>query len=303
MRILVLGSGGTLPTLYRNLPSIALKREGIMFLFDCGEGTQMQMMKARVGFGQLGYVFISHLHGDHVTGLPGLLMTLGQSSRDKPLILCGPAGIREYTLTTLANLGIHLQYEMVIREIGPGIIVENEQYRIEAVLADHGPSTLAYAMIETDRPGRFDVDKAKAWHVPEGPLFRDLQAGKDVALADGRMVAWRDIIGPPRPGRKIVFAIDTRPCPAVLRLASGADLLIHDGMFSEEMSREAGERGHSTTRQAAEMARQADAARLLLTHISPRYENTEIMLHEAQAVFPSTQIAQDLMILDIPVHK
>jgi ribonuclease Z len=262
----------------------------------------MQMMKARVGFGQLEYLFITHLHGDHVTGIPGLLMTLGQSSRDRPLTICGPAGIRGYLLATLAGLGIHLHYELIIQEIGSGIIVENKKYRIEAAPGDHTTSTLAYALIEANRPGRFDVDKARAQHVPEGPLFGELQAGRNVTLEDGRNVASTDVMGPPRSGRKVVLAIDTRPCPAVQNLACGADLLIHDGMFSEEMREEANERGHSTTRQAAEIARQAGAASLLLTHISPRYENTEGLLEEARTVFPSTQMAQDLMALDIPFH-
>lgn len=303
MRITILGSGGTLPTPSRNLPSIALRREGKVFLFDCGEGTQLQLMRARVGFGPIEGIFISHLHGDHVTGIPGLLMTLGQSSREGAITIYGPPGLQQYIRETMDNLSIHPAYEVTIQESEKGIMCEGTEYWIEAVPVDHGLFTLTYAFIEHQRPGRFDINKAKDLGIPEGPLFSELQDGKDIRLGDGRTIHAQEVVGPPRPGRKVVYAIDTRPCSNVIALAKGADLLIHDGMFAEEMRAEAKERGHSTARQAAEVAKEAGVDKLVLVHISPRYENDEDLLKEAQEIFPQTLIAQDLLTLDIPVHK
>jgi len=224
LRIVVLGSGGTLPTLSRNLPSFALRREGETILFDCGEGTQLQLMRARLGFGPLVRICVSHLHGDHVTGIPGLLMTLGQSGRTTPLTICGPPGTSRYVRATIESLSLNLDYEVLIEDVEPGLVWEGRHYNIEAVWTDHSIPTLAYAVIECERPGRFDVNRAKELGVPEGPLYRELQAGKDVHLTEGRTVRSKDIVGPSRPGRKVVYAIDTRPCTTVAELAKGADL-------------------------------------------------------------------------------
>ena len=303
MRVIVLGSGGTIPTQTRNLPAFALKREGELLLFDCGEGTQLQLMRAKLGFGPLERIFISHLHGDHVTGLPGLLMTFSQSNREKPLNVYGPPGIHTYIQSTMKNLSIHLNYRLIVEEVDKKSVYKNPHYRIESVPADHNVFTLAYAFIEGNRPGRFDVTKARELGVPEGPLYRDLQEGKDVRLPDGRIIRSSDIVGPPRPGRKVVYAIDTRPCSTVLELAKGADVLIHDAMFTEELQAEANERGHSTARQAAEIAQQAEVGQLILAHISPRYETAKELLEEALSIFTSTKVAEDSMGVELPVHK
>ena len=303
MKIIVLGSGGTIPTLSRNLPSFALRREGELLLFDCGEGTQLQLMKARVGFGPLERICISHLHGDHVTGLPGLLMTLGQSSREKPLTIYGPPGIQRYVQGIVDTLALHPDYEVIVQETEGGVISENDRYRIQAAVADHNVFTLTYALIEGQRPGRFDVSKARKLGIPEGPLYRDLQSGKNVQLCDGRTIHASEIVGPPRPGRKVVYAIDTRPCSTVIELAQGADILIHDGMFTNDLKEEAQERGHSTARQAAEIAMEAGVERLILAHISPRYDDDTGLLKEARSMFQNTTVAEDLMSIDIPVHK
>ncbi|MFQ6093065.1 MAG: ribonuclease Z [bacterium] len=303
MKFIVLGSGGTLPVLSRNLPSFALRREGELLLFDCGEGTQLQLMRARLGFGPLKRICISHLHGDHVTGIPGLLMTLGQSCRQKELTIYGPPGIGRYLRATMENLALRLDYEVAVEEVEPGVVYEGSQYRIEAAPADHGSFTLAYAFVEGQRPGRFDVNKARELGVPEGPLYRELQIGKDVRLSDGRTVRSHEVVGRPRPGRKVVYAIDTRPCSAVVELAKDADLLIHDSMFAEELRAEANERGHSTALQAAQVAAGAGVDRLILAHISPRYEDVTELLAEAQSLFPRAAVARDLMALELPVHK
>lgn len=203
----------------------------------------------------------------------------------------------------MENLSIHLDYQVIIEEVEAGVVSEDSQYRIEAAPADHNVFTLAYALVERQRPGRFDVSKAKELGIPEGPLYRDLQTGKDIRLSDGRTVHSHEVVGPPRSGRKVVYAIDTRPCPAVVELARGADLLIHDSMFAEELQTEANERAHSTARQAAQVADQAGVGRLILAHISPRYEDERTLLTEAQAVCPKAVIARDLMIVKLPVHK
>lgn len=303
MRVIVLGSGGTIPTQTRNLPSFALKRDGELLLFDCGEGTQLQLMGAKLGFGPLERICISHLHGDHVTGIPGLLMTLGQSNREKPLTIHGPPGIDTFIQSIMRNLSIHPHYQVHVAEIEKGLVHNNSHYRIESVPADHNIFTLAYAFIEAERPGRFDVTKARELGVPPGPLYRALQEGKDVRSGDGRIVRSSDIVGPPRPGRKVVYALDTRPCSAVVELARGADVLIHDAMFTEELQAEANERGHSTARQAAEIAQQAVVGQLILAHISPRYETAKELLDEALSIFTETRVGEDSMGVEIPVHK
>jgi ribonuclease Z len=260
-------------------------------------------MRAKVGFGAIEGMCISHLHGDHVTGIPGLLMTLGQSSRRQPLTLYGPPGLQPYIRGTMDNLSIHPAYDVIVLETEGGIICEGTGYWIEAAPADHSLFTLAYAFNEHQRPGLFDIDQAKHLGIPEGPLYRELQQGKDIRLRDGRIIHAQEVVGPPRSGRKIVYAIDTRPCSTVTELARGADILIHDGMFTEDMRSEAQERGHSTTRQAAEVATEAGVEKLILVHISPRYEDEAVLLKEAREVFPNTVIAQDLMTIDVPVHK
>lgn len=260
-------------------------------------------MKAKVGFGPLERIYISHLHGDHVTGIPGLLMTLNLSCREKPLTIYGPPGLQRYVQGILDTLALHPDYELNVRETEGGVIHENDHNGIQAVRADHNVFTLAYALVEGQRPGLFDVSKAKELGIPEGPLYRDLQNGKDIQLKDGRTIHSSEIVGPPRPGRKVVYAVDTRPCPAVVELARSADLLIHDGMFTDELAREAKERGHSTTRQAAEIAKEAGVGQLILTHISSRYEDDGALLSEAQAVFLNTAVAQDLMAVELSVHK
>ena len=256
-----------------------------------------------MGFGPLERICISHLHGDHVTGLPGLLMTLGQTSRDKPLTIYGPPGIRQYIQGTSDNLTMYPGYQVIVEEVEGGVIYDTAQYRIEAAQVDHNVFTLAYAFIEHQRPGRFDVNKARELGIPEGPLYQNLQKGKDVHLPDGRTIGSTEIVGPARPGRKVVYAIDTRPSMKIITLARHADLLIHDGMFDEKLSDEAHERGHSTARQAAETAEEAGVERLILAHISPRYEDSEELLREARSIFPNTTVAEDLMAIEIPVHK
>jgi len=303
LRLITLGTGGMIPSLDRSLPSTAMKRGGEVILFDCGEGTQVQVMKAGIGFGGIEKIFISHLHGDHITGLPGFLMTLSQTNRQKSLYIFGPPGIKGFWRALGRTLGFKTGYEVVIQEIEGDFQTEGNGYQIRATPVDHTIFCLAYALIEDDRPGKFDKGKAENLGVPEGPLFGRLQRGEEIALPGGLVVKPSDVLDPPRRGRKVVYAVDTRPCEEVVGLAQGADVLVHEGVFGEELKKEANLRGHSTVAQAAEVARRAGVGRLILTHISPRYKDVRGLLAEARAAFPRTNIARDLMEWEVPVHK
>ena len=304
MKVVTLGTGGAIPTPGHNLPATALQREGELFLFDCGEGAQMQLMRSGLGFGKLRAVFISHLHGDHVVGLPGLLMTLSQLSRERPLHIIGPPGIARYLQISMDCLGFDADFEVEVAETQGGRVWQGRGYWIEAAPGDHNVFTLVYVLEEEKRPGKFFVEKALSLGVPEGPLFRELQAGRDVMLSDGRVIHPQEVLGTPRRGRKVVYAVDTRPCDRVVEISQKADLLIHDGMFSDQLREEANLKGHSTVVQAAEVARRAGVEKLVLTHVSPRHRDQEdILLEEARRVFPNVVIAKDLMEFEIPVHK
>ena len=303
MKIVILGAGGTIPTLFRNLPAVALQREGEIFLFDCGEATQIQLSRSGLSPSKIKYIFISHLHGDHLTGLPGLLMTLSQLSRNSPLHIFGPPGIAEYIDAIKRYFGFKPFYDLIIKEIGEGRVFEGMGYWVEAVATDHTIFALGYALEEERRPGRFLLDKALKLGVPEGPLFRKLQEGNNITLDNGRIIRSQDVMGDLRKGRKIVYAVDTRPCEAVVSLSLNADLLIHDGMFSDDLREEAKKKGHSTVVEAAEVAKKAKVKRLLITHISPRYQNNKDLEQEAASIFPGAVIAKDFLRIEIPVLK
>lgn len=303
IKLVILGSGGTVPTLSRNLPSVAIQCDGALFLFDCGEGTQLQLTRAKLSMGKLESIMISHLHGDHVTGLPGLLMTLGQVPRERPLMIYGPPGIAEYVEGTRRMLGFQYQYPVEIQETTGGLVYQTKSLRIEAAPVEHSCFALAYALTEADRPGRFLVEEAERLGIPAGPLYGRLQAGHSVTLTDGREVHPSAVMGPPRRGRKIVYATDTRPCEQVVQLARGADVLIHDGMFDDDLRDQARTKWHSTVVQAAQVAKRAQVGRLILTHLSSRYYTDAPLADQARRVFPSTTIARDLMEIDVPMYK
>lgn len=264
-----------------------------MFLLDCGEGTQRQMMRYGVGF-SLGDIFITHLHSDHYLGLPGLLRTMSLQGREESLRIWAPYGAGE-TLRALRDLGgDRLAFEATVHELRAGEAVEGEGFRVEAFATEHTRRSLGYALIEDDRPGRFDVAAARELGVPEGPLFGRLHRGESVDFEDGRRVRPGDLVGPPRPGRKVVYTGDTGPCPETVRISRGADLLVHEATFTGEERSRARDTGHSTAAEAARMAREAGVRRLVLTHVSARYaERPAQLLEEARAVFPGAELARD----------
>jgi ribonuclease Z len=319
MKIITLGTGSGKPTLRRNVSAVALVREGEWLLFDCGEGTQLQIMRAGLAPSKLAAIFITHLHGDHFNGLAGLLSTMGLDGRDRNLTLVGPPGIRQY-LDTLAGLKIlNVSFPLQVCEFAsfafrpkPGeatvsdslakvarVVYESEKYFVEAMPLLHRIFTLGYRVQEKPRPGRFNVDKARSLGIPEGPLYGRLQSGHSVQLSDGRVIHPSDVLGPPRPGKAVAYCTDTRPCDSASWLSRDADLLIHEATFTEDLASEAYDYGHSTARQAASIARDSNVRRLLITHFSPRYSDASALLDEARAIFPETVLAEDLLELEV----
>jgi ribonuclease Z len=294
--VIFLGTGGSLPTKERGLPAVALRREGELFLFDCGEGTQRQMMHAGLGFNRPMSIMISHLHGDHVLGLPGLLQTMSSLIRDKPLHLYGPEGISGYLNSLRRTLGFAANFPVHVTELKPGEAVSKNGYDIKTTKATHDITCLAYAFSEKDRPGRFHPEKAKRLGIPEGPLWKQLQMGKEVNM-DGKTVTPRQVIEQPRPGLKVVYAIDTRPSREVQALAKEADLLMHDGGFAEDRRDKAKEYFHSTAKEAAKVAKAARVRKLALVHISAVTRDDSILSRQARSVFKATLVPKDFMVL------
>jgi len=300
LSITLLGTGAACPSIERNVAGLAIAREGETLLFDCGEGTQRQMMRYGVSFA-FREIFFTHYHADHMLGVTGLMRTMGLQDRTLPVTLYGPRGA-DRILGAAISLGIERnRFPIEIREIAPGDRLEREEYDIVVFPTDHRPDTVGYALVEHTRLGRFNPDRARELGVPEGPLWGRLHKGETVELPDGRRVGPDDLVGQSRPGRTVVYTGDTRPSPAVVAAARGADLLIHDSTFGGEERARAVETGHSTAAEAAEVAREAGARRLVLTHISPRYtREAPELLAEAKAVFPESVVARDGLTIDVP---
>ena len=306
MKVIFLGTSGAIPTLSRNLPSVAIQRDGEILLFDCGEYTQIQLIKANLRIGRIENIFISHLHGDHVTGLPGILMLLNHAARERPINIYGPPGIKQYVFTTKKILNFFAGYEINVKEISGETIpseVKGKDYSVKSFLLDHTTFTLGFIFEENDKPGTLDIEKTRLLGVPEGPFLKRLKNGEDIKLEDGKIVYSKDVVGEPIRGRKIVYAVDTRPTKIVAEISTGADLLIHDGMFSEELAEEANLRGHSTVTQASKIGKDAEVSKLALTHISPRYADPRPLIDEARTIFQNSYIAYDLMEIEIPYKK
>ena len=303
MRVIPLGTSSGKPTLKRNVSALAVVREAEWLLFDCGEGTQTQVSRAGLSPSRLSAVFITHLHGDHFNGLPGLLSTMGLDRRTRDLELTGPRGIGEY-LTLLERLRVaFLTYPVALREFSSlpesMVVYETPEYSVSALALDHRLFALGYRLQERPRPGRFNVENARTLGVPEGPMWGRLQAGDDVRLDDGRLVRSSEIVGPPRSGKSVAYCLDTRPCAMSVELARDVDLLIHEATYTEEFAAEAQQYGHSTAAQAARTARDAGARRLLITHFSTRYPDPMPLLNEARAIFPDTVMAEDLVEIEV----
>jgi ribonuclease Z len=299
MRVTFLGTSAARPTVSRNVSSLVLHREGEMMMFDCGEGTQRQMMRYGTGF-TLSEIFFSHLHADHFLGVIGLLRTLGLQGREEPVTLYGPAGATAI-LRAAVDLGVErVPFEVAIRELEPGEVLSRAEYAVVPFRTSHGGRSLGYAVVEEERLGRFDPDVAARLGVPEGPLWGKLHRGEPVEV-EGRTVSAAEVVGPPRPGRKVVYTGDTRPARQVVEMARGADLLIHEATFASDEAARARETGHSTAVEAARIAREAGVLQLVLTHLSPRYaDDPRVLEREARKLFPASSIAHDGLTLEIP---
>ena len=301
LRIIFLGTAASIPTDERALPSIVVQRKGEILMFDCGEGTQRQMIRAGIKLNRKMKIFITHMHGDHVLGLPGVIQTMSLLGRTKKLQIYGPRGIREFMEAILNTIRFWLGFPLEIYEIHEeGLVCDEEEYEVHAVWAEHTVPSLAYALIEKPRPGKFYPEKAIKLGVPKGPLWSRLQRGMNVELPDGRVIKPEDVLGPPRPGRKIVYSGDTRPSEKIVELSREADVLIHEATFDDGMMEKAADEGHSTAGEAAEVALAANVKLLVLTHISARYNNPRILLEQAKKIFPNVYIPSDLDLIEVP---
>jgi ribonuclease Z len=293
LSIFFAGTAGSVPTARRGLPATLLRRGGDKLLIDCGEGTQRQLLKT-VGLPEITEVFLTHLHVDHWLGLPGMLKSFELRDRTAPLTIFGPPGTEALMDAMRRTVFGRLRYRLRVTDLEPDAIVEFDDYEIHALRVRHRGEAYGYALIEADRPGRFDAERAEALGVTPGPDFGRLQRGETV---DGVMP--EQVVGETRRGRKLVFSGDTAPCDMVRVAADGADVLVHEATFLSEERERAMETGHSTARQAAELAAEAGVAMLALTHVSTRYGGGEIR-EEARAVFPRTEVPRDFDLIDVP---
>jgi len=297
--LVFLGTSASMPTARRAPAALLLRRGGERLLFDCAEGTQRQLQRSAVGLPEIEEIFLTHLHADHVLGLPGMLKTFALRGREQPgLTVHGPRGARDLFGKLKPFLG-RLPYPLTVVELAPGDVLERGEYRVEAFAVEHGVAAVGYALVEHERPGRFDVAAADALGVPAGPERGMLQAGEPVTLADGRVVTPDTVLGPARPGRKLAITGDTAPSPNVVQVAYRADLLVHEATFGAEAADRARETMHSTAMEAAQVAKLAEVRMLALTHVSPRYAGSELR-REAQAFFADTVVPRDFDVVEIP---
>ncbi len=299
----VLGCGGMMPLPYRHLTSVLLRREGDLFLFDGGEGTQVSLRKLNLKWKKINAIFVSHTHADHVTGLPGIMMLSAQVDRDEPLYIYGPPKIAEYIETSRKVLDMYINYPIIVKEItAPCVVHEGDGFYIRAFPLQHTKTCVGYTLEELQRPGEFNPQKAKELNVPVGPLWSKLQSGESVVSSDGKTVTPEQVMGAPRSGRKVSYVTDTLYMPSIAKEVQGSDLLFCEGMFEDSLVQTATEKKHMTASQAATIARDANVKKMAMLHYSPRYTDKElkILLEEAQKIFPETVLSKDRMIFDVP---
>ena len=303
LSIIFLGTGGSWPTVKRNVTSIAIKRGKEILLFDCGEGTQRQFQKSNLSYMQVSKIFITHFHGDHFLGLPGLIQTMQLNDREKPVDIYGPKGM-DKLIDQLLSLGYFKpSYNVISHEVDQDDILEFDDYKINVFRVKHAIPALGYCLIENKRPGKFDKPKALKLGIPEGPLFNKLQKGNSVTLKDGRQISPEMVLGPSRQGRKIVISGDTKPIKEMAAYAKNADILIHEATFHSELTETAAEYGHTTALQAAEIAKKAKVEKLYLTHISPRYLDYHKIEDEARKIFKDSFVPKDFQEIEVKLKK
>jgi len=297
LEVFILGCGGMMPLPRRHLTSVLLRREGDLYLFDCGEATQISLKKLNLRWKNISTIFISHTHADHVTGLPGILMLSSQVDRTEPLYIIGPPKIREYVESSMRVLDMYINYEIVVQEIsGPGIVMQKDDFYVEAFQLEHTKPCFGYKLVENSRPGIFHPELAKELGVPMGAMWSALQKGENVTLLDGRTVTPDMVLGPPRKGRKFSFVTDTVYLSTIGSNVKDSDLFICEGMFENELADSAHEKKHMTAGEAATIAKEAGGVKAMgLIHYSPRYTDKElaVLLQQGQEIFPDTFLTRD----------
>jgi ribonuclease Z len=299
--LVFLGTAGSMPTAQRAPAALLVRRGGDRLLFDCAEGTQRQLLRSSVGLVELEEIFVTHFHADHILGLPGLFKTFSLRGRERLLEVYGPRGLVDL-LGSLNRVVGKLSYEVRVIELEPGDVLERDGYRLATFAVSHGVPALGWSLIEATRPGRFDVEAADALGVPSGPARGALQQGESVISADGSTVNADQVLGPPRPGRKIAITGDTAPSETIVEAAWGADVLVTEATFAEEELERAQETRHQTAAQAAGIAQRANVGLLALTHLSNRYFGPEIA-GEAREIFPDTVVPKDFDVVDVPLSE
>ncbi|QDZ38864.1 ribonuclease Z [Euhalothece natronophila Z-M001] len=310
MEITFLGTSSGVPTRSRNVSSVALRlpQKSEIWLFDCGEGTQHQLLRSDLKSSQIRRIFITHMHGDHIFGLMGLLASTGLAGAKGQVDIYGPPELKDYLNACVRYSHTHFASRVQVHPVQPGVVFENDQFTVTCNPLKHRIPAYGYAVTEKDRPGRFDVEKAKALGIPPGPIYGDLKKGETVTLEDGRQVSGKDLCEPDEPGRKFVYCTDTVFTENAVDLAADADVLIHEATFAHQDAEMAFERLHSTSTMAAQVALAAPVKQLIMTHFSPRYApgnpiRLNNLLEEAQAIFPNTCLAHDFMVYEIPRHR
>jgi ribonuclease Z len=306
LRVTFLGTSAGVPTRSRNVSCVALRpaQRGEVWLFDCGEGTQHQLLRSDLNISQITRIFITHMHGDHVLGLMGLLATCGMTAHARGISIYGPRPIADYVREVSRRTQFQTNYPLEVHTVEPGKIFEDDEYAVTCAPLKHRLPAFGYRVTEIDRPGRFDVERARELGVPSGPLYGKLKRGERITLDDGREFDGSDFCGPDLKGRVVVYCTDTTYCRSSVELASDADLLIHEATFAEVDEGLAVRSTHSTAAMAARVASEAGARKLLITHFSPRYfpgneTEPEDLLREARAVFPETEMARDFLSVDV----
>ncbi|MCY7391924.1 MAG: ribonuclease Z, partial [Leptolyngbyaceae cyanobacterium CAN_BIN12] len=298
MQITFLGTSSGVPTRSRNVSSVALRlpQRAELWLFDCGEGTQHQVLRSDLKVSQLTRIFVTHMHGDHIFGLMGLLASCGLAGNVEHVDIYGPPDLEEYLKACRRYSQTHFSYPVKVHTVSPGVVYEDAEYTVSCELLKHRVPAFGYRVIEKDRTGHFDVEKAAALGIPSGPLYGKLKRGEEIMLPDGRRVNGSDFCGPTLIGRKLVYCTDTVFCESAIALAEDADVLIHEATFAHQDAELAYQRLHSTSTMAAQVALAAQVQQLIITHLSPRYApgNTiepKDLLLEARSIFPNTEMA------------
>ena len=311
MQVTFLGTSSGVPTRARNVSAVAVRlpHRAELWLFDCGEGTQHQFLRSDLRLSQLRRIFVTHMHGDHVFGLPGLLASLGLSGSSSGVDLYGPDPLDNYLQGVLRTSSTRIGYPLAVHRVREAaetgrIVFEDDDLSVRATPLHHRVPAYAYRIDQKPRPGRFDVNKAQALNIPPGPIYAALKRGETVTLEDGRSIDGRELCGPERPGASLVYCTDTVFCEAAVKLAEGADLLIHESTFSHAEADMAFQKQHSTSTMAAQTASEAGVGQLVLTHLSPRYAAGNVvtaddLLTEARAIFPNTILAKDFLSVDV----